>query len=239
MKSVKLISLAIAMLFCAVSLAQNSNLKVQAKQKPYDDKSIKLNGTYKVEFNNNSNQKDGYMTFNDSVFTMRNNHFLPYNGKVEYYKTLTSISSEHESNIIIDFRTNEIGKDTINFQVHDKDIVKMSYLDISVNSGKMIKIKYEETKLDDILKNGSPNYVPIRIGRPGANDNPPLYILDGKFINDKEFQKLKPENIESVKVLKDSAATALYGSRGIKGVIIITTKKLSKRELIKLKKKDS
>ncbi len=79
----------------------------------------------------------------------------------------------------------------------------------------------------------------IRLGRPSDEKNQPLFILDGKPIDYSTFQKLNPETIESITVLKDSAAAALYSTRGNNGAIIIKTKKLSKRELRKMKKKDS
>ncbi len=66
--------------------------------------------------------------------------------------------------------------------------------------------------------------------------NAPLYIVDGVYINSSSLQHinqertpspiadLNPSDIESVEVLKDAVATAIYGSRGANGVIIITTK---------------
>jgi len=87
-------------------------------------------------------------------------------------------------------------------------------------------------------------------GVPGANvqirlrgvgsialDANPLYVLDGMFINAESLSRLATTNsnsvlsgineddIESITVLKDAAATAIYGSRGSNGVIVITTKR--------------
>jgi TonB family protein len=52
--------------------------------------------------------------------------------------------------------------------------------------------------------------------------NNPIYILDGKEI--KDLSMINPDNIQSISVLKDKSATALYGSKGNNGVIIIKTK---------------
>lgn len=52
-----------------------------------------------------------------------------------------------------------------------------------------------------------------------------LYILDGIPIENGYFQTLNPSDVESITVLKDASAKALYGSRGSNGVIVITTKK--------------
>ena len=59
----------------------------------------------------------------------------------------------------------------------------------------------------------------------------PLYIMDGIPIESNYFQTINPEDIQSVTVLKDASAKALYGSRGSNGVIVITTKKGSKGKL--------
>lgn len=53
----------------------------------------------------------------------------------------------------------------------------------------------------------------------------PLYVMDGIPIESTYFQTINPQDIESVTVLKDASAKALYGSRGSNGVIVITTKK--------------
>ncbi|SEL68759.1 TonB-linked outer membrane protein, SusC/RagA family [Chitinophaga rupis] len=70
----------------------------------------------------------------------------------------------------------------------------------------------------------------VRIRIRGSNsingDNGPLYVVDG-FVG-AEFFSINPDDIESIQVLKDASATALFGSRGSNGVIIITTKKGSK-----------
>lgn len=54
--------------------------------------------------------------------------------------------------------------------------------------------------------------------------NNPLYIVDGIEFTD-GIESLNPNEVESVDVLKDASATAIYGTRGSNGVIIITTKK--------------
>ena len=65
--------------------------------------------------------------------------------------------------------------------------------------------------------------VKIRGGGSVTQDNSPLYIIDGIQIED-GFAGLSPQDIETIDVLKDIAATAIYGARGANGVIIITTK---------------
>lgn len=52
----------------------------------------------------------------------------------------------------------------------------------------------------------------------------PLYVIDGMVSNSVQFRNLNPNDIESVSILKDAAATAIYGNRGSNGVIVIRTK---------------
>ncbi|MEL6651489.1 MAG: TonB-dependent receptor [Bacteroidota bacterium] len=78
-------------------------------------------------------------------------------------------------------------------------------------------------------------------GAPGANavisirgtgtlsDAGPLFVIDGMLTNN--MSSLNPSDIESVSVLKDASATAIYGSRAANGVVIITTKKGSRGQL--------
>lgn len=54
--------------------------------------------------------------------------------------------------------------------------------------------------------------------------NEPLYVVDGMMLDGLSAQ-INPDDIESISVLKDAASTAIYGSRGANGVIMITTKK--------------
>ncbi|MFD1255426.1 SusC/RagA family TonB-linked outer membrane protein [Mucilaginibacter terrae] len=55
--------------------------------------------------------------------------------------------------------------------------------------------------------------------------NAPLYVIDGFAIENPDNNTLNPAEIESISVLKDASSTAIYGSRGANGVIIITTKR--------------
>ncbi|HVW62960.1 MAG TPA: TonB-dependent receptor [Puia sp.] len=66
----------------------------------------------------------------------------------------------------------------------------------------------------------------VRIRIRGANsltgDNSPLYVVDG-FVG-ADFTTLNTDDIASIEILKDASATAIYGSRGANGVVIVTTR---------------
>ncbi len=90
----------------------------------------------------------------------------------------------------------------------------------------------------------APNSIRIRGGNSLRGDNEPLYVVDGIIITSATedaadplsggssylspqsgLSGINPQDIESIEILKDASATAIYGSRGANGVILITTKK--------------
>lgn len=73
---------------------------------------------------------------------------------------------------------------------------------------------------------GSPDAdvrIRVRGGISISQDNSPLYIIDGVQVEN-GLANISPQDIQSIDVLKDAAATAIYGARGGNGVIVITTK---------------
>lgn len=110
-------------------------------------------------------------------------------------------------------------------------------------TGAMISLK--DSKLKDLttpsvgnLLNGkAPGvYVSPGSGQPGSDaavvirgqatlngNTRPLWVIDGVIVGDSPGQ-LNPQDIESVTILKDAASTAIYGSAGANGVVVVTTK---------------
>ncbi|MCD7977607.1 MAG: TonB-dependent receptor [Tannerellaceae bacterium] len=74
---------------------------------------------------------------------------------------------------------------------------------------------------------GSPAMVRIR-GVNTVNDNGPLYVIDGVSTRNQDLSTMNPNDIESMQVLKDASAAAVYGAQAANGVILITTKKGTK-----------
>lgn len=72
---------------------------------------------------------------------------------------------------------------------------------------------------------GSTANVYIRGATSISGSTTPLYVIDGIPVESSVFSTLNPNDFESVDVLKDAAATSLYGSRGANGVLVITTKR--------------
>lgn len=67
----------------------------------------------------------------------------------------------------------------------------------------------------------------IRVRGTGSitQSNDPLYIVDGYPMEGNAFRLLNASDIESIQVLKDASSTAIYGSRGANGVVIVSTKR--------------
>jgi len=72
---------------------------------------------------------------------------------------------------------------------------------------------------------GSPVSIVIRGNNSITQDNSPLYVIDGFPVEGANNNAINVSEIESIEVLKDASATAIYGARAANGVIIITTKK--------------
>lgn len=74
-------------------------------------------------------------------------------------------------------------------------------------------------------------FVTTTNGEPGTKSqlsirggDPPLFIIDGVVRSQSDFENLNPNDIEKYSVLKDAAATSVYGAQGGNGVILVTTK---------------
>ncbi len=69
---------------------------------------------------------------------------------------------------------------------------------------------------------GAEMIIRIRGGNSLKNDNKPLIVVDG-IPTDIDLNSIAPEDIKSIDILKDASSTAIYGSRGANGVMMITT----------------
>lgn len=163
------------------------------------------------------------------------------------YRTLTLNQSDVKPEMQI-----KLQQDTQNLQ----DVVITGFFNRNKNtfSGSVTQIQGEELKMVtgtnivtaiaaltpglEIQVNSSqgsnPNYVPELIMRgmssfsnEGQSVNQPTIILDGTEISMTQLYDLDMNEIESINVLKDASATALYGSRAANGVIVITRKAIA------------
>lgn len=106
-----------------------------------------------------------------------------------------------------------------------------------VKSDQLVKVPV--TSFDQALQGKSAGVqVTAATGRPGSKANikirgtssisagsDPLYVIDGVPMSSTDFASINANDIEYMSILKDASATAIYGSRGSNGVILVTTKK--------------
>ena len=178
---------------------------------------------------------NGVITDVDGKYTLRD---VPVDGVIVfsyigYQSQELKADSKHLSRIVL-------GEDT---QVLD-ELVVVGY---GVQSQKLVTTSISKVKMDDIDQGNDFNPIKMLQGRvsgvsisnasgqPGEAPNvtvrgigsisggsSPLYVVDG--IPSEKYPNLNPNDIESMEVLKDASAAAIYGSRANSGVIIITTK---------------
>lgn len=72
---------------------------------------------------------------------------------------------------------------------------------------------------------GADQHIVIRGTNSVTQSNTPLYVIDGFPTEESVSNSVSPADIESITVLKDASATAIYGARAANGVVVITTKK--------------
>lgn len=107
-------------------------------------------------------------------------------------------------------------------QVDMKDMVKAPVRSIDESlAGRVAGVQVNSA---DGQPGSSVNIV-IRGANSITQNNSPLYVVDGFPIEGFNLNVFDPQEVESIDVLKDASATAIYGARGANGVIMITTKK--------------
>lgn len=136
--------------------------------------------------------------------------------------SLAISASELDEVVVVAYGTQK--KETITSSVVEIDSDKLA--DVTVPEvASMLQGKV--TGVQVLPSGGSPGSSPNIIirGRSSINStNSPLWVVDGVIVGSSD-PKLNPNDVESISVLKDASATALYGNRGANGVIIITTKR--------------
>jgi TonB-linked SusC/RagA family outer membrane protein len=76
------------------------------------------------------------------------------------------------------------------------------------------------------LRPGTVGSISIRGARSLTASNSPLYVVDGiPIMSNSGIETLNEQDIQSIEILKDASATAIYGSRGANGVVLVTTKR--------------
>jgi TonB-dependent SusC/RagA subfamily outer membrane receptor len=144
--------------------------------------------------------------------------------KTVYYVTLSSLASKNLEGVVV---------------TGIKNFKKSEYTGASSKISKRNVEDRPVGSFDQLLQGQVPGLLAVTgSGQPGNNTNitirgsssiaggsAPLYVIDGIPVESGVFQGFNPNDFESVEVLRDASASALYGSRGSAGVIVITTKR--------------
>lgn len=73
---------------------------------------------------------------------------------------------------------------------------------------------------------GASSKIVIRGSASLKKENTPMYVVNGEIVDSVVASKISSQSIKDINVLKDEAATSLYGERGVNGVVVITTKQM-------------
>ena len=235
MKNVKLISLALSMLICFVTKAQEKTITgtVTDNIGPIPGVSIIIKKTKKSTSTNYEGkysitaQKGDILVF--SFIGMKTQT------KVVSDKNIIDVELEGENQTLSEVVVVGYGTSSDEYQ----------------SSNNYRTSKRKEKKPSSVMLQGkvagvaiSPNYaqspsnqnIVIRGAGSISTKNEPMYIIDGVPAKADQIAKLNPNDIENVKVLKDTNATAVYGNKASNGVVIVDTKNgifknLSEKEL--------
>ncbi|NAW52029.1 SusC/RagA family TonB-linked outer membrane protein [Elizabethkingia argentiflava] len=109
---------------------------------------------------------------------------------------------------------------------------------ISVVSGDQLKQNAPTTSIGNAVQGKAAGvFVQSYTGQPGSTatilvrgvggvggSSEPAYIVNGMYMTARQFSAINPADVESISILKDAAATSIYGARGSNGVVVVTTK---------------
>ncbi|KGO86137.1 membrane protein [Flavobacterium rivuli WB 3.3-2 = DSM 21788] len=142
--------------------------------------------------------------------------------KTDYSVTLKDGSAELEEVVVVGYgqrkKSDVTGAIT---SVSAKDIASRPVN----NTLEAIQGKAAGVDITSSQRPGTLGAITIRGVRSLTASNSPLYVVDGIPLTSGGIENLNPLDIEAIDILKDASSTAIYGSRGANGVVIVTTKR--------------
>lgn len=154
---------------------------------------------------------------------------VPIQGRKTVNVSLLSETIQGEEMVVVGYgtqRREDVTGSVASVPIEDLDSQSVTGIDQAI-TGKVSGVRVNNVSG---VPGGGPTIRIRGVGSIGAG-NDPLYVVDGFPIPNSSGQRSNPLNsiapsqIESIEVLKDASATAIYGSRGANGVILITTKR--------------
>jgi TonB-linked SusC/RagA family outer membrane protein len=176
-----------------------------------------LNGNFSVQVPEDATLQFSFIGFKTEE--------IPVNGQTIINVTLDPDVESLDEVVVVGYGTQEKRNVTGAIASLDEKAIK----EIPVSSA-VEAMKGQVAGVDVVSSGGRPGQNPqilIRGRRSISASNDPLYVIDGipQTSATSSIFDINPQDITSMEVLKDAAATAIYGSRGANGVIIITTKR--------------
>jgi len=198
---------------------------------------------------------EGVVTDVDGNFSIKTQRETPLKLKVEYIGYRPIDVEVYDAEEPVDIQLREIHDLLNEVVVVGYGVQKRQELTSAISSVSADLLKQPSTSVEGALAGsvaglnvtttsgqpGAASIMRIRGGNSITGGNEPLYVIDGLIVyNDPSSTRtgasgsdatldplsfLNPADIESIEVLKDVSATAIYGTRGANGVIIVTTKK--------------
>lgn len=170
-----------------------------------------INGSFVIAASGSDKLNISYVGYQDVT--------VPVSNRKEITVELTADVNDLNEIVVIGYGTQKKADLTGSVGVVDVAEAKKT---ASTNIYEMLQGQVPGVSVSTTSQPGSMSQVMIR-GIGSFNTVGPLYVLDGLIVND--VNHLNPTEIESMQVLKDASAAAIYGARGANGVILITTKK--------------
>jgi Ca-activated chloride channel family protein len=227
MKNFKKFSLGIAMLISFLALAQEKTITgtVSDKTGPLPGTNVIVKGTS----NSTQTNFDGKYSIKASEGQILVFNFTGYNSKE------VKVGKSNIINVVLQDGAS-LQEVVVVSQGYSKKSKKMTTQSVTNYS---LSLSDKVAGVQIIHSSGSPGASKLLIrGSNSLNNNNLVYIVDGVPVKEEDFKKLNQQDINTLTVLKDAAATSLYGNRAANGVVVVETKngvpqKLSESELKK------
>ncbi len=227
MKSLKLISSAIAMLICFVTMAQERTISgiVSDKEKqPIPGVTVQnqtsktatqtdFDGKYSIQAKTGDMLVFSFVGSETQKQRVQNSNTMNIILK-EYNQTLSEV-------VVVGYGSNDAEYSNSNRSYERAERKKAKMKPAQMLQGTAAGVQVQNSV--GYLASPSP-MVSIRGIASVSPKNEPMYIVDGVKMKANQMAKINPNDIKDLKVLKDEEATSIYGSRASNGVVIIETK---------------
>ena len=224
----RLLFLAVLSVCATIAMAQGkvSGTVVDALGEPVIGASVIVQGT-----------TTGTITDLDGAFTINNapakgnlvvsfigykSQTLPIDGRASYSVTLQEDNALLEEVVVVGYGVQR--KSDVTGALTRVGEKELNMKPVS-NAFEALQGKAAGVDITSSERPGSVGSIMIRGTRSLNASSAPLYVVDGVPLQSGGIEALNPRDIESIDILKDASSTAIYGSRGANGVVLVTTKR--------------